>query len=118
MYKFYNANKLGNYVNDCTIRAISLAEGNSWDYTYDKMSDIAQAHGTMMDDRNFIRNYLDSNYKRIQYLPYRVGEVAGEYPDKVLLITMDGHITCSINGVIYDSFDCRNRIVEDAWIVK
>lgn len=47
------------------------------------------------------------------------GEVAGEYPDKTLLITMEGHITCSVpGGIIMDSFDCRKRIVEDAWIIK
>ncbi len=118
MYKYYNANSLGNFVNDCTIRAISLAEGETWDYTYNRMSDIAQSKGTMMDDRQFIRWYLNSKYKRVPYLPYRVGDVAGEYPDKVLLITMDGHIVCSKYGIIYDSFDCRNRIAEDAWIVK
>lgn len=118
MYKFYNANSLGNFVNDCSIRAISLAENSSWDYTYDKMSNLAQSKGTMMDDREFIRNYLDSNYKRVPYLPHTVGEVAGEYPDKVLLITMDGHITCSMYGVIYDSFDCRRRIAEDAWVIE
>lgn len=117
MYKFYNANRLGNFVNDCTIRAISLAENQTWDDTYDKMSDIAQSKGTMMDDSNLIRWYLDSNYKRVPYLPYRVGDVAGEYPDKVLLITMDGHIVCSKYGIIYDSFDCRKRLAEDAWIV-
>ena len=118
MYKYYNANSLGNFVNDCTIRAISLAEDETWDYTYNRMSDIAQSKGTMMDDRQFIRWYLNSKYKKVPYLPYRVGDVAGEYPDKVLLITMDGHIVCSKYGIIYDSFDCRNRIAEDAWIIK
>ncbi len=118
MYRFYNANKLGNYVDDCTIRAISLAEGNSWDYTYDKMSSLAQLNGTMMDDGKFIRDYLDCYYDRVRYLPYTVGEVAGEYPNNVLLITMKGHITCSKYGTIYDSFDCRERVAEDAWIVK
>ena len=117
MYKFYNNNSLGNYVNDCTIRALSLAEGNSWDYTYNKMSDIAQSKGTMMDDRNFIRWYLDSNYKRVPYVYETVGRMAGEYPDKTLLITMDGHIVCSKDGIIYDSFDCRRRRTEEAWIV-
>ena len=118
MYKFYNANSLGKFTNDCTIRAISLAEGTTWDYTYDKMSNLAQLNGTMMDDRQFIRDYLDSYYYRVRNLPYTVGEVAGEYPDKVLLITMDGHITCSMFGTIYDSFDCRKRVAENAWIVK
>ena len=118
MYRFYNNNSLGNYVNDCTIRALSLAEGNSWDYTYNKMSDIAQSKGTMMDDKDFIQEYLDERYKRIKNIPKTVGEVAGAYPDNILLITMNGHITCSKYGVIYDSFDCRERKSEYCWIVK
>ena len=121
MYKFYNANTLGNFVDDCVIRAISVAENNTWDYTYNKLSDLAQAQGRMIDDRVFVRDYLDRHYKRIPKMNVSVGELAGMYPDKVLLITMQGHITCSIpngsTGVIIDSFDCRNRRVEDAWIV-
>ncbi len=117
MYKFYNANVLGNFVNDCTIRAISLAEGNTWDYTYDKLSNLAQAKGTMMDDKYFIREYLNSNYKRVD-VSGTVGQVASEYSDKICLITMSGHITCSVYGVIYDSFDCRRRNAEYLWIVK
>lgn len=118
MYKFYNANSLGNFVNDCTIRAISTATNKTWDETYNEISDIAQRNGTMMDDSVFIRGLLDYRYKRVPYVPYTVGEVAGEYPDRILLITMDGHITCSMYGVIFDSFDCRKRIAEYAWIVK
>lgn len=118
MYKYYNANSLGNYVNDCVIRAVSTATGKTWDETYNEISDIAQRNGTMMDDRNFVRGLLNFRYKKIPNVPYTVGEVAGEYPDKILLITMDGHITCSMYGVIFDSFDCRKRIAEDAWIVK
>ena len=58
-------------------------------------------------------------YRRVPHLPRTVGEVAGEYPDKTLLITMEGHITCSVpGGIIMDSFDCRKRIAEDAWIIK
>lgn len=121
MYKYYNANKLGKFVNDCSIRAISLAEGTSWDYTYDKMSELAQREGTMMDDSLFIKKYLDERYKRGPIIPQTVqtvGEIAGEYPDKVLLIGMDGHITCSVYGIIFDSFDCRKRVAQDFWIIK
>lgn len=117
MYKFYNANVLGNFVNDCTIRAISLAEGNTWDYTYDKLSDLAQQDGTMMDDKLFIIKYLDNHYKR-EDVSGTVGQVASDFSDKVCLITMRGHITCSVYGVIYDSFDCRRRQAEYLWIVK
>ena len=118
MYKFYNNNALGLYENDCTVRSISTATGNSWDDTYEHLSNIARLQGTMMDDREFIINYLDERYKRVNNIPETVGEVAGAYPDNVLLITMNGHIVCSKYGVVYDSFDCRNKIAEYCWIVR
>jgi len=118
MYKYYNNNALGLFENDCTVRSISTATGNSWDDTYEHLSNIARLQGTMMDDREFIINYLDDRYKRVNNIPRTVGEVAGAYPDNVLLITMNGHIVCSKYGVIYDSFDCRERLAEYCWIVK
>jgi len=118
MYKYYNANPLNKYEEDCTIRSISCVTGKSWDYVYDKMSDLAQQQGTMMDDREFIINYLDSKYKRVPYLPLTVGETSEYYVNNILLITMNGHICCSKYGTIYDTFDPRDRYVEEAWIVK
>lgn len=37
MYKYYNANARGNFVNDCVVRAISVAEGKTWDETYEEV---------------------------------------------------------------------------------
>ena len=118
MYKFYNNNALGLLENDCTVCSISTATGNSWDDTYEHLSNIARLNGTMMDDKEFIIEYLDDRYERIYNIPETVGMVAGYYPDNILLITMNGHITCAKYGIIYDSFDCRNRIAEYCWIVK
>lgn len=117
MYKFSNKNPYGRYENDCTVRAISTAEGITWDAAYDKLSELAQVNRTMPDDREFIRSYLDVNYPRVPYLPETVGEVSGMYDNNIILITMTGHITCSRFGTIEDTFDCRERIAEDAWIV-
>ena len=118
MYKFYNNNVLGLFENDCVIRAISTATGNSWDNTYEHLSNIARLRGTMMDDKDFVREYLDERYKRIENIPKRVGEVVGKYKDNILLITMKGHITCAKFGVVYDSFDCREREAEYCWVVE
>lgn len=118
MYKFYNNNALGLFENDCTIRAISTATNNSWDDTYKHLSNIARLRGTMVDDKDFIREYLDERYERIYNLPRTVGEVAGMYKDNVLLITMPSHITCSKFGIVYDSYDCRNKPAEYCWVVK
>ena len=118
MYKFYNANAVNKYEDDCVIRAISCATGKSWDYVYDYLSDLAQYEGTLLDKREFVRNYLDRMYKRLDNIKGTVGYISSQYPHNVLLITMNGHIVCSKYGVVYDTFDCRDREIEDAWLVK
>ena len=118
MYKFHNQNPLNLYTDDCTIRAISMAEDSTWDYTYNKLSDLAQEYGTLMNDRNFIIDYLSKRYKRLSDKDIRVGELSAKYPNNVLLITMPGHITVSKFGTIYDLFDCRDSIIEYAFLVK
>lgn len=96
MYKYYNANPLGKIESDCFLRALSCATSKSWDYVYEKISNIAQAQGTMMDDRDFILRYLDRRYERV---PFKKGltvkEVAKKYKDYIVLITMKGHIVCA-----------------------
>ena len=116
-YKFYNANVRGNFVNDCTIRAISLAEGKTWDEAYEELSNIAQRNGIILDDVNFIEPLLDSRYRRMCYDGKYVGDFVEEHPKGTYLITMKGHITCCINGVLYDTFDCRDRAMWCAWRV-
>lgn len=122
MYKYYNANALNRYEDDCVIRAISCATGKSWDYVYDYLSDIAQYEGTLLDKRDFVRNYLDRTYQRLYGIQGSVGEISGMFPDSTLLITMNGHITCSKptekGPTIYDTFDCRDREAESVWLVK
>ena len=113
---------MNRYEDDCVIRAISCATGKSWDYVYDYLSDIAQYEGTLLDKRDFVINYLDRTYKRINGLKGSVGYVSSLFPNNTLLITMNGHITCSKgtkNGsIIYDTFDPRDREVEYVWLVK
>lgn len=118
MYKYYNANPLNRLQDDCTVRAISVATGKSWDYVYDELSDLAQLKGTMMDNRDFIINYLDDRYQRVPYLPRTVGETSEMYVNNILLITQPSHICCSKYGIIYDTFDPRDNFVEEAWLVN
>lgn len=118
MYKYYNANAVNRYTDDCVIRSISCATGKSWDYVYDYLSDIAQYEGTLFDKREFVINYLDRTYQRLNNISGSVGYVSGLFPDNTILITMSGHITCSKNGIVYDTFDCRNREAEYVWLVS
>lgn len=118
MWRYYNANARGNSVNDCVVRAISLAEGNSWDETYEKLSTIAQHEGILLDDVNFVESYLDRRYKRACHYSKTVGEFLTEHCRGTYLITMPGHITVIVDGILYDTFDCRNREMWCAWKVN
>ena len=118
MWKYYNANVLGHSVNDCVVRAISKAQGKTWDETYEELSDIAQLEGILLDDVNFVEEYLDKRYKRTCHYSKTVGEFAKEHKRGTYLITMEGHITVIIDGIIYDTFDCSDRRMWCAWTVK
>lgn len=117
LYRYYNANPASHYVNDCTIRAISLAEGKSWDETYEELSQIAQRNGIILDDVNFIEPFLDSRYDRKCFNNILVGEFAEDHPTGTYLLTMNGHITCCIDGTIFDTFNCLNQRLKCAWRV-
>lgn len=118
MWKYYNANVLGNNVNDCVVRALSKAENKSWDETYRELSDIAQYEGILLDDVDFVESYLDKRYRRTCHYSKTVGEFANEHPKGRYLVTMQGHITAIIDGIIYDTFDCSNKRMWCAWQVK
>ena len=88
MYKYKNMNPRGNDVDDCTVRAISVAEGISWDEAYRKLSNSARKLGLMMSSVPAIDYYLDMKYKRIDSEAYTVGEFIREHPKGIYLITM------------------------------
>lgn len=119
MFRYYNANPLGRKVDDCTVRAISLAEQKSWDETYEKLSRFAQAQGIMPNEVHYIDDFLESRYEKIYEHKNRqkitVGDFLRTHPRGTFLITMNGHITCAIDGCIYDTFDPSDRFVWSAY---
>lgn len=117
-YKFYNANPKSNNVTDCFIRSLSCATGESWDHTFNKISDMAQWNGTTMDDRAFIIEYLDRHFKRMPKLNGTIGDASNYYKNNIILITTPGHIVCSKFGNLYDTWDSSHSEAEYIWRVK
>jgi hypothetical protein len=121
MFRYHNANPRGRRVNDCTVRAISLATGRTWDATYEELTRFAQAQAIMPDEVNYIDEYLGRNFERVFCSNCRnkktVGQITKKLPRGIYLITMNGHITCCINGVIYDTFDPSDYFVWEIYKV-
>lgn len=65
MYKYYNRNAHGMFVNDCVVRAISTATNEPWNDTYMKLSDLARMNGVMMDNVDFVEDYLNKRFERV-----------------------------------------------------
>ena len=84
MYKYMNANPFNNNIEDCTVRAISVAEGISWDEAYDKLSNSARNLGLMMNSVEAIEEYLDERYDKIPHYSKYIGEFINEYPKRDL----------------------------------
>lgn len=122
MYRYLNKNPKSRDVNDCVIRSISCAESRSWSDVYDELSVLAREQGIILDDARFVEPYLDSKYERTCYKDkgntMTVGDFLYSHPIGTYLVTMRGHITCIKNGILYDTWDCRDKIIWCAWEVK
>ena len=101
-------------------RAISLASGMSYAETQDKLYLTAQ----LLDcDRLCVccyRHLLDYifSYPRLDSTNMTVNDVCHRYPHGTLLVRVNGHLTTIIDGVIYDTWDCGNELVDIIWLAK
>lgn len=119
-YKYHNSNPNGYHIPDCVIRAITTTTQLPY---YDVVK-MLHKNGKILkcDDLN-VRCYeklLDYDFR----LPHYKGkgktaqEIAEQYKNNILLLRMDGHLSCSIFGEIWDIFDCSKQEITDFWIVK
>ena len=121
MYRYYNSNPNNSNIDDCTIRALSVAEGITWDEAYDLLSESARDLGLMMSSVEAIEEFLDMRYKRVPIYEETVGEFIYNHPKGTYLITMPGHITVLKDkgnyNVNYDTFNSKDRPIWNAWRV-
>ena len=119
-YKYLNVNPDLAIKNDCVTRAITLATNTPYNEIKALLTLSAKTLNCCRICRpcytEFLKNYFGLNVIEDYY--HTVGELADLYPNNILLLRTDGHLTCSIDGVVYDIFDCRNEIVTHYWIVK
>lgn len=122
MFKYLNLNPKKRIVSDCTVRAFALAHNISWYKSYDILSAYAREQCIVIDDTSFIDDFLSDNYDYICYKckgkRITVQEISELYPHGTYLITMSGHITCMIDGDVYDIWDCTDKYAWRVWQIK
>ena len=121
--KFNNHPKWLN-TSDCVVRAISKAFDNDYLETRRELNRVKRELGFQSyKDTKFLYKHLE-DYERIILKAVR-GEprIKGYdftemYPKGTYILKMAGHISVMIDGVIYDTWDCRYRTVYTAWKVN
>lgn len=120
MFIYYNANPNKIEIGDCVIRAMSLALNldyyevvnilfyNSNFFNCDML--VKECYEKVLEDKFNLEKEKVRTYKTVE-------EISKEYSDKVLLIRIQGHLTCSMYGRIYDIWDCSNEQVDCFWMV-
>lgn len=117
-FEYYNANPYKNDISDCVIRSLSVLTDRCWREVYDELTKLAGDVGLMFDRVEFVEDYLDSRYPRQCTYSKTVGEFAYEHPYGRYAVTMDGHITAIIDGVIIDTFNPSSRTMRCAWRIN
>jgi len=118
MFVYYNANPKGENIGDCVIRAISLALNINYYDVIDILYKNSNYFNCDMLVRDCYGNFLSKHFPKI--IPNKekaVKDVANDFKDKTLVIRIEKHLTTSISGKIYDTWDCSNEIVDMFWII-
>ena len=119
MFKYLNINPLSLEEEDCVTRAIATCSGYSYAEIQDKLYYMARLLDMEELCVDCYKHLLDDIfcYPRLRCSGMTVGEVADRYSDNILLVRIDGHLTCLIYGVIRDLWDCSDRYADIVWKV-
>lgn len=118
MYKFYNINPARKKLPDCVCRAISLATRTS----YGIIMDILESNGVCYDCEDLTVECYSNIMRELGYnecdaCGKTVEELCNEFPEDILLVRLEGHLTCCVNGCCYDIWDCTGEHADLFWIV-
>lgn len=117
---YYNRNPDGKKENDCVTRSISLASGLPYPTIRKKLFHTSRLLGCEKLCVCCYKHLLDNvfKYKRLNCDNMTVNDFADLHYKGTYIVRMNGHISCIINGNVYDIWDCRNHLLTDAWKVK
>lgn len=127
MFKFNNPHPEGKRVKDCVKRAITLSTGKDYIEVQKELNQVKKITRCKVFNENLNYKYYIENilkFKKLSFpahagVPRMNGErFCKEFPNGRYILRMAGHLTCCIDGVINDTWDCSHKCVYNAWEVK
>lgn len=124
MFEFYNPHPQQKIVEDCVKRALTKASGKTYQEVTNELNRIKRDQGASKYNVNSVwKAYVEDvlHGKKMSF-PAVKGQsrmngarFCLEYAVGTYVLNMAGHLSCCVNGVIYDTWDCREKCVYTAY---
>lgn len=118
--KYFTANKVG----DCVTRAVAIAVNKDYKEVYDEITKLVgytPRNGVRKQDTKKVMKHFGGRWVATMTIGSgcKVHLNDSELPSGRIVCNLSGHVTCVIDGVINDTYDCsRNgtRCVYGYWV--
>ncbi len=115
-YIYANPNPKNKIVDDCVIRALSLALGKSWDEIHYALAKQSYFDKDIMNANSVWGKYLNGIGIERHNLPdncplcYSVRQFTTDHPKGVYIAATGTHVVAVIDGDYYDTFDSGDYV--------
>lgn len=125
-FEYFNAHPKGLLVGDCVKRAISKTTGIDYMEVQRTLNRLKRELGAAeFNDKVVLDEFIKRNEFLILSFPAKKGQprMNGErfckaYKKGSYILQMAGHWSACVDGVIYDTWDCSEKCVYRAFLVK
>lgn len=120
MFVYHNVEPAGYHLSDCVIRAISTA----LDIPYYEVVNMLANNGKFYECDAICIDCYGKLLTHDLKLPHYIGrntpvkDLAEDFSDHILLVRVSGHLTCTMYGDVYDTWDCSDKLCTDFWVVE
>lgn len=121
MYIHINPNPNGMYVEDCVVRAISIATGRKWDdvyanlclqgYIMKNMPSVNKVWGTYLTSVGFNRYSLPDTCPDC----YTVRDFCYDHRNGIFILATGSHVVAVIDGNYCDAWDSGDQMPIEVW---
>lgn len=124
-WQMFNNNPTGRTgIDDCAVRAISVALGIDWEQAYAllsaagfKMGNIMNANevwGAVLRQHGFYRAALNENCPDC----YSAEDFCKDHPEGIFVLGFGSHVATVINGVVQDAWNSTTEYPQWYWYRK
>lgn len=126
-YKYYNAHPEGKRVGDCVKRAISLVANMDYHQVQLELNRYKKVTGAKTYNSDYNPHKYCEDILKMKKLSFPAQKgiarmsgrsFANSYPKGRYILNMAGHWTACVDGVIYDTWDCRDKCVYTAYELR